>query len=373
MNSNKLAVLLAQDIPDSTDFPKKAPFLRQLDDSVCCTICSKYYEGPVSLLCGHSFCSMCIRENLSIKPHCPACRQNATEGNLRPNLVLEEIVSAWKLSRPYVLDLAKQEEARAAEPAKKKRRLSPSCVAGPSRTSSTSSKDSSPSDPPEGDVPKPDSIVNCPVCDRRLKYKEINTHMDNNCAPISSVSAAKSGAPTSKTQKTQWSDLMRGQPPKSKGKGKDKAAEDDDYPLPKVSYDTLKEKQLRDKLAEHGLPTTGDRPVLTRRHQRWTMQWNANLDKSAAKRQTKAELRADLKKWEEQRKNKKEKITVDDSHLKTHREDFKKLVAAAQPVKAKPAVPESSPAAARSSSVAPNPPPESDIIVVDSDDEIGDS
>jgi E3 ubiquitin-protein ligase RAD18 len=45
------------------------------------------------------------------------------------------------------------------------------------------------------------------------------------------------------------------------------------------------------------------------------MLWNANLDKSATKRQTKSELRADLKKWEEQRKIKKEKVTVDESHL----------------------------------------------------------
>ncbi|KAJ6606420.1 hypothetical protein DFH09DRAFT_1120145 [Mycena vulgaris] len=371
MNSNKLAVLLAQDIPDSTDFPRQTPFLRALDDSICCSICSRYYEGPVSLQCGHTFCSMCIRENLAIKPHCPACRQNATETHLRPNPVMEEVVAAWKLSRSYVLRLAKQEEDRVAEPPKKKRRLSPTdnCVAGPSRTSSAETKgdlDIPSSDVPEGDVPKPDTMVKCPVCDRSLKYKEINRHMDNNCGP---TGPTKSVAPSSNSQKTQWSTLMQGAP-KAKDKGR---TTEDDYPLPKVSYDTLKEKQLRDKLVEHGLSTTGERTVLVRRHKQWTMLFNANLDKSASKRQTKAELRNDLKKWEEQRKSKKEKVTVDEFHLKTHHSEFEKLVAAARPVPSSPRVPEASPSAARPSSVVPCPPPESDIIVVDSDDEIEDA
>ena len=45
------------------------------------------------------------------------------------------------------------------------------------------------------------------------------------------------------------------------------------------------------------------------------MLWNANLDKSAPKRQTKAGILKELKKWEEERKAQKEKPTVDESHL----------------------------------------------------------
>jgi hypothetical protein len=45
------------------------------------------------------------------------------------------------------------------------------------------------------------------------------------------------------------------------------------------------------------------------------MLWNANLDKSAPKRQSKAELQKELKKWEEERKVKKKKPIVDDSYL----------------------------------------------------------
>ncbi|KAJ7915519.1 hypothetical protein B0H13DRAFT_400233 [Mycena leptocephala] len=46
-----------------------------------------------------------------------------------------------------------------------------------------------------------------------------------------------------------------------------RAAAEEDH-LPKVSYDTLKDKQLRDKLVEHGLPTTGERTAWIARHQR---------------------------------------------------------------------------------------------------------
>ncbi|KAJ7118772.1 hypothetical protein C8R44DRAFT_789233 [Mycena epipterygia] len=360
MNSNKLSTLLAQNIPDATDFPKQAASLAELDSAVRCPICSNFFDGPVSLACGHCFCSMCIRGALSSKAHCPTCRQSATESHLRPNPAIEEVVTAWNLARPYLLSRARQEE-RAAEPVRKKRKLSPSCVADPSRTSSAGPShgghDNPSSDAPDGDVPKPDAIVECPVCEQGVKYKELNRHMDNNCE---STGSSKS-APSSKSQKTLWSDLM-GAPPKSKGK--ERAAADADDRLPKVSYDTLKEKQLRDKLSEHGLLTTGDRASLTKRHQRWTMLWNANLDKSSAKRRSKAELQKDLKKWEEEAKVKKKKTTVDNSHLSKYKSEFKELVAAARP-KGSIAASTDEP----DSSAVLCPPSEGDVIVVDSEDE----
>lgn len=58
MNSNKLSTLLAQDIPDPTDFPKEASSLAHLDTAVRCQICSNFLDGPVTLSCGHCFCSV---------------------------------------------------------------------------------------------------------------------------------------------------------------------------------------------------------------------------------------------------------------------------------------------------------------------------
>ncbi|KAJ7273090.1 hypothetical protein C8J57DRAFT_265929 [Mycena rebaudengoi] len=364
MNSNKLATLLALNMPDPTDFPGQPASLRDLDSAVRCTICANFFDAPVSLSCGHSFCSMCIRDVLSRTTSksqcCPICRHPTSEGQLRINPVTEEIVNAWKLARPFILRFAKEEEARASEPVRKKRKLSPSCVAGPSRTSSADAKSDISSDTLEGDVPKPDAQVDCPLCKQSIKYKHLNEHMDNNCA---SISPTKPTAPSSKSQRTQWSDLMG----KSKGKEKEKD-EDDGYRLPKVSYDQLKDKQLKDKLLEQGLSTTGDRPLWIARHQRWVMLHNANLDKSGPTRRSKAELLKDLKKWEEERKAKKKKTTVDDSYIKEHNSEFKKLVAEARRPKVVATAPEdlqepTSSALPRSS--------DNDIIVVDSDDEAG--
>jgi hypothetical protein len=47
-----------------------------------------------------------------------------------------------------------------------------------------------------------------------------------------------------------------------------KSSEMDEFPLPKASYATLKDKQLKEMLQEHDLPTTGDRPQWEQRHQR---------------------------------------------------------------------------------------------------------
>lgn len=76
-------------------------------------------------------------------------------------------------------------------------------------------------------------------------------------------------------------------------------------PIPKVAYHTLKEKRLREMLSDHDLPTTGDKDTLIRRHERWVLLYNANLDRNLHDRLTLEELRRDLKKWEETRSGKK--------------------------------------------------------------------
>ena len=51
--------LLAAEISDPTDFPDAAiaPGLRAFDDAVRCTICRDFYDAPVTLSCGHCYCS----------------------------------------------------------------------------------------------------------------------------------------------------------------------------------------------------------------------------------------------------------------------------------------------------------------------------
>ena len=124
-----------------------------------------------------------------------------------------------------------------------------------------------------------DDLVRCPICNAKVRYKRLNAHMDNNCED----------PPSADTSKT-WSKIMARPKltatPNPKGKNKyvnkgevhdvetelscrKKTSDDDDedYPLPKASYGTLKDKQLKDMLREYGLPVTGDRPAWEQRHQ----------------------------------------------------------------------------------------------------------
>ena len=41
----------------------------------------------------------CIRNFMTSKQECPVCRKNANEGQLRPVVVLEEIIESWKAAR----------------------------------------------------------------------------------------------------------------------------------------------------------------------------------------------------------------------------------------------------------------------------------
>ncbi|KAJ7632106.1 hypothetical protein FB45DRAFT_911472 [Roridomyces roridus] len=294
MNSNKLSTLLAQD----------ADPLSALDNALRCQICKDFFDAPVTLACGHCWCSKCIRSFMVAQTgrgQCPTCRRDMTESHLRPSSAIEDAVTAWKRARDCILGLAHGKSQESADgPVKKKRKLSSSPpVSGPSRTPSIESRET-PSEPAEM---KPDTVVQCPLCSCKMRYKELNAHMDKNCAPPVSTS--------DKSQKTQWSDIMG-----SKSKGKAKVDQD---PLPKVAYDTLKEKQLRDKLTEHGLSTSGTHAQMVARHQQWTLLWNANLDKSPANRQSTTELRKEMRRWEDEQKNKKKRPEVDSkSHLVTY-------------------------------------------------------
>ena len=48
--------------------------------------------------------------------------------------------------------------------------------------------------------------------------------------------------------------------------------------LPKPNYSLMNHKQLRDKLQEFGLPTTGTKAQIVARHSEWVNLYNANLD-----------------------------------------------------------------------------------------------
>jgi E3 ubiquitin-protein ligase RAD18 len=124
----------------------------------------------------------------------------------------------------------------------------------------------------------------------------INAHLDNNCQPII-IQAGSNGLVSpkkNKKQKQEWSRLFGSDSPTvstlSKGKHTKKyvlclpegglacsfvtyrhTGNEDQIsyePIPKMAYDTLTAKTIRERLAEYSLPTEGEKPVLVLRHQR---------------------------------------------------------------------------------------------------------
>ncbi|KAI4517900.1 hypothetical protein K525DRAFT_209835 [Schizophyllum commune Loenen D] len=272
------------------------------------------------------------------KQECPICRHNANEGSLRVNIQVEDIVTAWKAARPYMLKLAKDDAETQAETstAGKKRKRGPEPSTSRSNSNTTEAGNAKVKrEPPEDDEdiemigssssntqPGDDDPIDCPVCHKSVKFKNVNSHIDSNCkrllhTPKPTKSSASSSA-------NAFSKLM------PSGKSRRKHKEDDNAaPLPKVSYDTLKDKKIRELLAEEKLPTTGDRATCVERHKKWVMIFNGNLDRSASNRKSRAQLVKELKNWEETIKpksSKKPAVENAEAYVRNHNDDFKRLV-----------------------------------------------
>ncbi|TBU60615.1 hypothetical protein BD310DRAFT_1037657 [Dichomitus squalens] len=373
--------LLAQDISDSTDFPDDTttPGLRAFDDALRCSICRDFYDAPVSLNCGHTFCSACIRSALPEQPQCPTCRKPATEVHLRKNVAMESAVQAWQAARPLILRYAQEEQKRKEQPAmlphtrhepnpsgragRKRRRLdSP----GPS-ASSDDEAIAIPSSPvPSGsstpDIsPLPD-LVACPICQKDVPSSSINMHIDSGCKRYLSEGSA-SGAPlpdaAKSKQKQQWSRLLAGsggsapsKGGKGKGKGKSRATPDPlsdtdaEQHLPKVAYDIHPQKRIAEMLAAWDLPAHGDKAALARRHARWVVLYNANVDRAARQRRTLEQLRQDLRRAEDA-EGRGRRVVVEDAvaYQRANKAAFARLTEAARPKK---------PAAAKAGSPGPD-------------------
>ncbi|EJT47043.1 hypothetical protein A1Q1_04286 [Trichosporon asahii var. asahii CBS 2479] len=94
--------LLQADV-EPKPFPESQPQLRRLDKALLCPICKELFDHPVSIGCGHSFCSKCIRgffASTTKKTACPTCSDPQTEGSIRRNRVLEEIPKLVDLVQP---------------------------------------------------------------------------------------------------------------------------------------------------------------------------------------------------------------------------------------------------------------------------------
>ncbi|OJT07267.1 Postreplication repair E3 ubiquitin-protein ligase rad18 [Trametes pubescens] len=340
-------LLAIPEISDSTDFPDATttPGLRTLDDALRCDICRDFYDAP------------CIRSALPINTTCPTCRKDASEVHLRKNAAVESAVQAWRVARPLILRLANEEHARKTRP-----ELPKSAKAHPNEPPRKRKRSGSPvsvsddepivvsSSPAPSGSATPDSLpdtVDCPMCQKAVLSQKINMHIDSDCKRHLAKTVARTAPLDVKgKQKQQWSKLLGGAgssststkgKEKGKGKARVKDNEDDAEPehLPKVAYDIHPQKRIVELLNEWGLPTHGEKSALIKRHSRWIVLYNANVDRAPENRHTVEQLRIELRRAEEaEQKMRKEVVDDPVAYQKANRSTFAKLTEAARPKKA---------------------------------------
>ncbi|KAL1410179.1 E3 ubiquitin-protein ligase rad18 [Vanrija albida] len=289
--------------------------LARLDRAVVCAICKELYKGPVSIACGHSFCSACIRAFLDTQKKCPTCGEPAKEGSIRRNRALEEMTDAWEGARPSLLELVQPRRRVEAGPSAKRKRS-----ASPRRTASPDS---------DVEVLGGDELTDkdeqpCPLCAAVMAIGDIPLHVERGCPPPKGKTKALA---SSGNQKADWRKVFA-----SAGGGKTKVA--DMRRIVKPNYSLTGTAELRALLTEHGLPTTGERPTLEARFQEWIVLYNANLDTSHPS--SLPALRAQLAQIEGSRKRDKERGKDDEvgalqtkeglrRHAQEQRSEFERL------------------------------------------------
>ncbi|KAL8666344.1 MAG: hypothetical protein Q9202_001615 [Teloschistes flavicans] len=254
--------------------------------------------------CSHTFCSLCIRRCLTNDGKCPVCRSNDQELRLRRNWTVQEIVDAFQIARPSLSLLASKDidgtkkkktagkrkvedtdfeddahEYHAISSARKTRSQRRQSLDRTQKPASTPSEDSS--TPPLAASPNNDGLAACPICSIRMKEEAVFLHLDTH----NEVDEAKK-MDSSRRRRSPSIDIIR------ESRAKVKPPER----LPQLNYSLLKDNALRKKLSELGIPCTGSRTLLTRRHAEWVNIVNANADSSRPK--TKREMLRELDIWD---------------------------------------------------------------------------
>ncbi|XP_064523138.1 E3 ubiquitin-protein ligase RAD18 isoform X2 [Pseudopipra pipra] len=301
---------LALPLPEPPWPPSLAP-LKDVDDLLRCGICFDYFSIAVIIpQCSHNYCSLCIRKFLSYKTQCPTCCVAVSESDLKNNRTLDDLVKSFNSARQQLFQLvldapavpaplacsrspAAQSHGRApaSQPESKELPVMDSFLRkdkvctlakagglagtdqGTFRTEEhrdlhgtsaeagdTDSEVGSQESPectkshekPSTSVVKGVKKVECPVCEVAIPEQYINKHLDS-CLT-----------------REEKKDSLRSSTHKRK-------------PMSKVVYNLLSDRDLKKKLKEHGLSTSGTRQQLIKRHQEFVHMYNAQCDSLSPK------------------------------------------------------------------------------------------
>ncbi|NWT62118.1 RAD18 ligase, partial [Erythrocercus mccallii] len=274
-----------------------------VDDLLRCGICFDYFSIAVMIpQCSHSYCSLCIRKFLSYKTQCPTCCVAVSESDLKNNRILDDLVKSFNSARQQLLQLVLDAPPVPAPPAHGQRPAAEShwspvpqadskevpgigsflrkdnvCTStkagGPawigqkgfqteqdhdlhSTSAEAGGKDNKSQEipgctesheKPSTSVVKGDKKVECPVCEVAVLEQYINKHLDSCLTREEKKDSLRSSAHKRKL-------------------------------MSKVVYNLLSDRDLRKKLKEHGLSTSGTRQQLIKRHQEFVHMYNAQCD-----------------------------------------------------------------------------------------------
>ncbi|ORX36409.1 hypothetical protein BD324DRAFT_591711 [Kockovaella imperatae] len=314
MNTNH--PLLASLADEPPPFPDSHPQLQRLDRSVLCTICKEIFRAPVTVTCGHTFCSECIRSSLSVMTDkkCPLCHATITEGSIRRNRAMEEVTEAWETARDSLITLSQPVAgpSRRRPPPEPNSKSSSSTSANLKRPRrSDESRSQSPNKISKKSTDHVDHVVSsdseeeeqvqeisendegeCPLCSARMAIASIPMHIERGCPPVSK----KKSAPGN--QKADWRKVFS-----MAGSTKEKNVSMKRITSP--NYHLATPTDLRNILNEYSLPTVGDKPALEARVRQWIILFNSNLDTEHPK--SLSALRAKLNAEEISKKRDKER------------------------------------------------------------------
>ncbi len=255
--------------------------------------------------CSHNFCSVCVRTHLTVQQNCPSCFIEMHETQIKPNKILQEIITQFRLLLPKLAEIVSsgkktvlsqtvgvsrhvqpqsftQRASTPSRPSTIKPDLTREVPETSTTTTSSSQSTSRQEDKSEDSSNPPKGLVSCPVCGINIPNGIINRHLDEclsegalqtrkepEAKPVRLTGSANLKLETSSSGAAPKATVF---PPKKVNQMK---------PVTKVVYNLMKDTQLRALLKKEGLETKGDKKTMIARHKKFSILWNAECEKDS--------------------------------------------------------------------------------------------
>ncbi|AAS50414.1 AAR049Cp [Eremothecium gossypii ATCC 10895] len=331
-----MSIQPGQVVTDPSDFAGTTiPELADLDSLLRCHICKDMLQTPVLTQCGHTFCSLCIREYLNKESRCPLCLAELRQNMLQKEFLVGELAACYMELRARLLETVRIPPKKVAEVVQNNSPIEldsdgeveiiESCtgaVPGSKRGSPQVEEVEAAAKRQRTKQngiqymlqKKPKAVgekVPCPICNR-LYNKEFleRVHLDE-CLMMGTLRESGESDITVIEQQSYTAEPDSKNSHVAERRGESPVDEvvthKESYlgsglrvtksRLPKLHFTSLSTSQLKQKLSELGLPTAGSRQQMINRYNHYELLWNSNFLDSIQP-VGEGELRRSLLSWE---------------------------------------------------------------------------